>query len=151
MALRRRPAGPMTPARAKRMLQVATVIAPLLAPYAIAAAGAARQRWDEARAFRLGVTPERLAAFSGPGGGLHARISGLAAALAELRAGGEARTSAETVRFAERTEPRLTELAAAVRAAEQMPGGRRRVVHRAVSAELDRIDQQLLDHLGVGP
>ncbi len=150
MALRRRLRGPMTPAKAKRVLQVATVIAPLLVPYAVAAAGAARQRWDVARAFQLGVTPEQLAGFSGPGGGLQARISGLAIALAELRAGGETPASAEAVRFAEQTGSRLAELAAAVRAAEQMPGRRRRVVHRAVSTELDGIDRRLLERLGVG-
>jgi Family of unknown function (DUF6474) len=150
MALRRRLGGPMTPDRAKRMVKIATAIAPLLAPYAIAAAGAARHRWDAARAFQLGVTPAQLARFSGPGGGMHARISGLATALAELRtsAGGEA-AGTQAVEFAERTEPRLAELAAAVRAAEQMPGRRRKVVHRAVSAELDGIDHQLLEHLGV--
>jgi hypothetical protein len=136
----------MTPAKAKRMLKIATAIAPLLAPYAIAAAGVARQRWDAARAFQLGVTPEQLAQFSGPGGGLHARISGLATALAELRTGGEP----GAVEFVGRTEPRLAELAAAVRAAEQMPGRRRKVVHRAISTELDAIDRQLLERLGVG-
>lgn len=145
----RRLGGPITPAKAKRMLGVATVMAPLLAPYLLAAAGATRQRWDAMRAYRLGVTPEQLAGFSGPGGGLHARISGLARSLAELREGGEARATTAAHRFAVRSEPRLADLAAAVRAAEQMPAPRRRVAHRAVSAELDGIERELLVHLGV--
>src|SRR2546421_5437880 len=116
MALRRRLGGPLTPAKAKRMLGVAKVMAPLLAPYALAAAAVARQRWDAARAYRLGVAPEQLAAFSGPGGGLHARISGLATALAELRTAGEARTGRAEQRFVQQNEPRLADLAAAVRA-----------------------------------
>jgi len=53
-------------------------------------------------------------------------------------------------RFARETRPRLEDLALAVRAAEQMPPQRRRVAHKAVSAELDRVELTLLDHLGVG-
>ena len=141
--------GPLTPARAKRMIGLAKVVAPLLAPYALVAAGVARQRWDALRAYRLGVTPDELAGFTGPGGALHARLSGLATALVELRQGPEARDTTAARRFAVQNEPRLADLAAAVRAAEQMPGARRRAAHRAISGELDRIEQELLVHLGV--
>ena len=76
----RRGRGPMTPARARRMIGLSKVVLPLLVPYALAAAG----------------------------------------------------------------------VALAVRAAEQMPPQRRKTAHRAVSAELDRVELTLLDHLGVG-
>ena len=76
---------PMTKARAKRLIGVGTAVAPLLAPYALAAAGAVRGSWDSYRAGRLGVSTDRLAEFTGPGGGLHARVSHLAEALHRAR------------------------------------------------------------------
>ena len=146
----RRGRGPMTPARARRMIGLSKVVLPLLAPYALAAAGVARAQWDAYRAARLGVTPGQLNAYSGRGGALHARIDQLATSLDDLDDGTEARATTASRRFARENRPRLEDLALAVRAAEQMPPQRRRVAHRAVSAELDRIELALLDHLGVG-
>jgi hypothetical protein len=40
-------------------------------------------------------------------------------------------------------------LATAVRAAERMPSARRRPAHRAVAADLDQLEADLLRHLGV--
>jgi hypothetical protein len=135
---------PMTKARAKRLIGVGTTIAPLLAPYALAAAGAVRGSWDSYRAGRLGVSTDRLAEFTGPGGGLHARVSHLAEALTEI----EARSPAAK-EFASHAQPRLAELATAVRAAEQMPSSRRRTAFKAISVELDGIEQGVLTHLGI--
>jgi Family of unknown function (DUF6474) len=146
----RRGRGPMTPARARRMIGLSKVVLPLLAPYALAAAGIARAQWDAYRAARLGVTPSQLNAYSGRGGALHARIDQLATALNDLDDGTEAHATTASRRFARETRPRLEDLALAVRAAEQMPSQRRRTAHRAVAAELDRVELTLLDHLGVG-
>ena len=149
----RRGRGPLTPARARRMIGLGKVVLPLLAPYALASAGIARARWDAYRAARLGVTPSQLNAYSGRGGALHARIDQLAAALDDLDDlddGAEAHATTAARRFARESRPRLEDLALAVRAAEQMPRQRRKTAHRAVSAELDRIELTLLDHLGVG-
>ena len=146
----RRGRGPMTPARARRVIALSKVVLPLLAPYALAAAGVARAQWDAYRASRLGVTPMQLTAYSGRGGALHARIDRLASALDDLDDGTEAHATTASRRFARETRPRLEDLALAVRAAEQMPAQRRKVAHKAVSAELDRIELALLDHLGVG-
>ena len=145
--------GPMTPARARRLIGVGRAVLPLLAPYALAAAGAARARWDAYRALRLGVTPDRLNAYSGRGGALHARIDRLAESLAALEDGSarDGENSAASRRFAVETRPRLVDLALAVRAAEQMPAPRRRVAHRAVGDELDRVELALLRHLGIVP
>jgi uncharacterized protein DUF6474 len=142
--------GPMTPARARRLIGVGRAVLPLLAPYALAAAGVARSRYDEYRAVRLGVTPDRLNAYSGRGGSLHARIDRLAESLNELDDGAEAHATTAARRFALENRPRLTDLAVAVRAAEQMPAQRRRTAHRAVGDELDRIELALLRHLGIG-
>jgi Family of unknown function (DUF6474) len=146
----RRGRGPMTPARARRMIGLSKVVLPLLVPYALAAAGVARAQWDAYRAARLGVTPSQLNAYSGRGGALHARIDQLATALGDLDDGTEAHATTASRRFARETRPRLEDLALAVRAAEQMPPQRRKTAHRAVSAELDRVELTLLDHLGVG-
>lgn len=136
---------PLTKARAKRLISIGTTVAPLLAPYALAAATAARGSWDSYRAGRLGVAPEELARFRGPGGGLHARLSHLAERLTEL----EREADPAGTAFAEQARPRLTELATAVRAAEQMPAPRRRAAFKAIGTELDGIEYTLLSHLGI--
>jgi hypothetical protein len=133
---------PLSSAQAKRLIGVGTTLAPLLAPYVLAAATSARGRWDAHRAARLGVSTDQLTAFSGPGGALHARLSHLAEALPKLD-GGPATT------FATETRPRLADLSVAVRAAEQMPSSRRRAAFKAISGELDGIELTLLGHLGV--
>jgi hypothetical protein len=135
---------PFSSAEAKRLIGIGTTVVPLLAPYALAAVTQARGRWDAFRAARLGVSPDQLAAFTGPGGSLHARLSHLAEALAELEKG-----DAAAIAFAATTKPRLEDLSVAVRAAEQMPSGRRRTAFRAIGAELDGIELTLLNHLGV--
>ena len=135
---------PMTKARAKRLIGVGTTVAPLLAPYALALAGAVRGSWDHYRAGRLGVDTDRLAEFTGPGGPLHARLSHIAEALNDLDKGTDAAKA-----FAEQTRPRVIELATAVRAAEQMPAQRRRTAFKAISAELDGIEDGVLTHLGI--
>ena len=137
----------LTPARTRRVLAVGKVVAPLLAPYAIAAAGLARSQWDDRRARRLGVPADQLGRFTGRGGALHARLSRAGEALGQLASGTDITPAAQT--FARETEPRLADLAMAVRAAEQMPTARRRTAFRAVSGELDRIEDQLLGQLGI--
>jgi hypothetical protein len=135
----------LTPAQTRRLISVGKAVAPLVLPYAIAAAGVARSQWDAYRSRRLGVPADQLGRFSGRGGHLHARISRAGEALTELESSGDAAGKA----FAAQTRPRLADLAVAVRAAEQMPTTRRRTAFRAVSGELDRIEDQLLGHLGL--
>lgn len=134
---------PMTAKRARRLLGVGKVVAPVVAPYALAAASTARAAWDNRRASRLGVAPEQLGAYAGPGGALHARISRIADTLATLEETGSAKA------FVTETRPRIADLSVAVRAAEQMPSQRRRAAYKAIGHELDTIESALLDHLGV--
>ena len=142
----------ITPSNAKRAIAVGKVLAPVLLPFAMRAAGAARGAWDDYRARRLGVAPSELTSYSGKGGALHARIDGIAASLLELKAApGQGERADAVKRFVADAEPRLIDLAAAVRAAELMPAERRRAAHRAVAAELDRLEPELLRLLGVGP
>ena len=139
----------LTPAKAKRLFGVARVVAPLLAPYAMAAASGVRQRWDVRRARQLGVTPAQLGSHTGRGGALRARLGAIATTLAELREAADGHTTQATRDFAVATEPRLGGLTSAIRVAEQMPPSRRKVAQKAIGGELDRIEQELLNYLGV--
>lgn len=136
-------------AKAKRYLAVGRIVAPVIAPYAMAAAGTLRHRWDDHRSRRLGVSPEELGGYSGRGGNLHARISRIARTFGELKADGSTERSPQAKAFVDTNEPRLHDFAAAVRAAEQMPAQRRKTAYRAVSKDLDRIEVELLSHLGI--
>jgi hypothetical protein len=160
MALRKRTAADavtalaeprFTPKKAKNALAVAKIVAPavipVLAPFVLRALGDVRDRYDRRRARKLGVPVEELARFSGRGGSLHARISGAAEAVNELRERQEA--TADDRAFADRNETTLRQLAAAVRAAERMPTPRRKAAHRAASLELDQLEERLLQRLGV--
>jgi hypothetical protein len=134
-----------TPGRAKNLVGVAKVLAPALipvmAPIAARAAALLSDRYDHYRASRLGVPVDQLTRYSGRGAGLHARIAGFSEALDQLR---------DTERgYVEGTERRLAQLLAAVRAAERMPAPRRKAAHRAVSADLDALEAELLKRLGV--
>lgn len=135
--------------KVQRYLGIVKIVAPLAAPYAMAAAGTLRHRLDEHRSRKLGVSPDELGGYSGPGGRLHARMSRISRTIIELRADGTTDRDARAKRFADETEPRLHDLAAAVRAAENMPVSRRKAAFRTVSHDLDRIEVELLDHLGV--
>ena len=146
-------AGPelITGVTVKRYIGIARIVVPVLMPLVYQAAGAARARIDDQRARRLGVAPDELAEFSGRGAALYARIHNIALSAQELRT---RRTSTsgepEDVRsFAAETENRLSDLEAAVRAAEQMPAPRRRRAHVAIGAELDRIEGAVLERWGL--
>jgi hypothetical protein len=158
MALRKRTPGTgddgeprFTPKKAKNALAVAKIVGPavipLVVPFALRAAGEVRDRIDRRKARRMGVAVGDLAQYSGRGGALHARISGAAEAIDELRDRPDA--TAEDRTFAGTAETTLRQLAAAVRAAERMPTARRRAAHKAVATELDELEQRLLSRLGV--
>ena len=141
----------VTPKKAKNAVAVAKVLGPavlpVVAPYAVRAAGAARELYDRYQARKLGVAIDQLGEYTGRGAALHARIAGLVQGLAELRKSSKA-TSADT-KFADETQGTLEQLSATVRAAERMPAARRKAAHRAVAGELDRLEELLLHRLGV--
>ncbi|MET0132036.1 MAG: DUF6474 family protein, partial [Kibdelosporangium sp.] len=68
---------------------------------------------------------------------------GLAEVVDELRERGK------DAAFADETANKLAQLASAVRASERMPAARRKAAHRAVSSELDQLEQRLLHKLGI--
>jgi len=135
----------ITPSRAKNLVGVAKVVAPalipVLAPVIARGAGMLSEQYDRYRARRLGVDVADIGKYSGFGARLHARIVGFSEALEGLRASDSAWVS--------KTEARLAQLLAAVRASERMPTARRKAAHRAVATDLDVLEQELLRRLNV--
>lgn len=137
----------LSPARVRRTLTVARLLAPVLVPVVYRAATAARGFVDERRADRLGVPLSQIGQFGGNGGELSARIAG---AERTLRTVAEKNPKdAETKQFVAAMTGRLTDLAAAVTAAENMPASSRRAAHTAISDQLDGVDADLMARLGV--
>jgi Family of unknown function (DUF6474) len=137
----------LSPTRIRRVLTVTRLLAPIIVPVAYRVAVASRGWLDERRADRLGVPLDAIGQFSGAGGQLSARIAGAEQSV-KLVAEKNPK-DAETKRFVAALSDRLTDLSAAVTAAESMPPGRRRAAHAAISAELDGIDADLLARLGL--
>jgi Family of unknown function (DUF6474) len=136
-----------SPTRIRRVLTVSRLLAPVLVPLLYRAAMAARGLIDERRADRLGVPLSQLGQFSGHGAQLSARIAG---AEQSLRVVAEKKPKdAETKQFVAAIKDRLSDLSAAVTAAENMPAARRRTAHAAVSEQLDGIDADLMARLGL--
>ena len=120
---------------------VAPALIPVLAPVLARGAGILSEQYDRYRARRLGVSVEDVAKYSGYGARLHARIVGFSESLEGLRT-----SDSEWV---SKTEARLSQLLAAVRASERMPTARRKAAHRAVGTDLDVLEQDLLRRLNV--
>ena len=137
----------LSPARIKRTMTVSRLLAPVLVPIVYRAATTARGMLDERRAERLGVPVSQVGQFSGHGGPLSARIAGTERS---LRGVAEKKPKEpETKQFVTAMTERLTDLAAAVTAAETMPATRRRAAHAAIATQLDGIDADLMARLGV--
>ena len=134
-----------TPSRAKNLVGVAKVVAPalipVLAPVIVRGAGRLSEQFDRYRARRLGIDVADIGRYSGYGARLHARIVGFAESLETVR-------SADS-EWVSKTEARLSQLLAAVRASERMPTARRKAAHRAVGTDLDVLEQELLRRLNV--
>jgi hypothetical protein len=134
-----------TPGRAKNLVGVAKVVAPalipVLAPVIARGAGVLSEQYDRYRARRLGIDVADIGRYSGYGARLHARIVGFSESLETVRA-----TDSDWV---SKTETRLSQLLAAVRASERMPTARRKAAHRAVGTDLEMLEQELLRRLNV--
>ncbi|MGW0162736.1 DUF6474 family protein [Mycobacterium sp. NPDC003323] len=137
----------LSPLRIRRVLTVSRLLVPVLVPLAYRGAVAARGLLDQRRADQLGVPLSQVGQFSGHGAVLSARISG--AEQAVRRVAEKKPKDAETRSFVTAVEDRLTDLAAAVTAAENMPSARRRAAHAAIGDQLDGIDADILARLGL--
>ena len=137
----------LAPTRIRRTLTASRLLAPVVVPVAYRAAIAARGVIDERRADRLGVPLTQLGQFSGAGGRLSARISGAEQSLKLVAQRNP--DDSETRRFVAAITDRLAALAAAVPAAENMPGPRRRAAQTSIAEQLDGIEADIMTRLGV--
>jgi hypothetical protein len=137
----------LAPGRIRRTLTASRLLAPVVVPVAYRAAIGARGLIDERRADRLGVPLTQLGQFSGAGGRLSARISGAEQSLALVAQRNP--DDAENRRFVAAITDRLAALAAAVPAAENMPGPRRRAAQTSIGEQLDGIEADIMSRLGV--
>jgi hypothetical protein len=137
----------LSPTRIRRMLTVSRLLAPILTPLIYRAGMAARAMIDQRRADQLGVPLAQIGQFSGQGAQLSARIAGAEKSLRMVQ--DNKPKDAETKQFVSAITERLTDLSAAVTAAENMPAARRRAAHAAISSQLDGIEADLMARLGL--
>jgi hypothetical protein len=137
----------LSPTRIRRLLTVSRLLAPIIVPVAYRVAIAARGLIDQRRADQLGVPLAQIGQFSGSGGRLSARIAGAEQSLRTVQ--GNKPKDAETKQFVAAISERLADLAAAVTAAENMPGARRRGAHAPISTQHHEIDADLMARLGL--
>jgi Family of unknown function (DUF6474) len=137
----------LSPTRIRRLLTVSRLLAPIIVPVAYRVAIAARGLIDQRRADQLGVPLAQIGQFSGSGGRLSSRIAGAERSLRTVQ--DNKPRDAETKQFVAAISERLTDLAAGVTAAENMPSARRRGAHAAISSQLDEIDADLMARLGL--
>ncbi|ORW28646.1 hypothetical protein AWB91_26315 [Mycobacterium paraense] len=137
----------LSPTRIRRVLTVSRLLAPILTPVIYRAAMAARAAIDQRRADQLGIPLAQIGQFSGHGAQLSARIAGSEKSLRIVQE--RKPKDAETKQFVAAITERLTDLAAAVTAAENMPAARRRSAHAAISSQLDGIEADLMARLGL--
>ena len=137
----------LSPSRIRRVLTVSRLLAPVVVPVLYRAAIAARGVVDQRKADRLGIPLSQIGQFSGAGGSLSARVAGAEQTLGKVAE--KKPKDAETKQFVAAINDRLTDLSAAVTAAENMPVSRRRAAHAAISSQLDGIDADLMARLGV--
>lgn len=137
-----------TPAKFKRYLTVARMVAPVVVPIAYRAAVNARSQVTAVKANRAGVPPALLTQYGGPSATLRARIAACQATAAEV-AGLE--QTAEGRDFVAAMTARLDNLKVAADAADTMPPQQRKNAQRAIDNELTAIDNDLLARLNVNP
>jgi Family of unknown function (DUF6474) len=137
----------LSPTRIRRLLTVSRLLAPILTPLIYRAAMEARALIDQRRADRLGIPLAQIGQFSGQGAELSARIAGSEKSLRMVQE--KKPKDAETKQFVAAIGERLTDLSAAVTAAENMPAARRRTAHGAISSQLDGIEADLMARLGL--
>ncbi len=138
----------LSPTRIRRVLTVSRLLAPIVVPLVYRAAVAARGLIDQRRADQLGVPLAQIGQFSGHGARLSARVAGAEQSLRLVH--DKNPKDAETKQFVAAVSERLTDLSAAITAAENMPAARRRTAHSAISRQLDGVDADLMARLGLG-
>jgi Family of unknown function (DUF6474) len=137
----------LSPTRIRRALTVSRLLAPILTPVIYRAAISARALIDQRRADQLGIPLAQIGQFSGSGAAMSARIAGAEKSLRMVQ--DKKPKDTETKQFVSAIGERLSDLSAAITAAENMPAARRRPAHTAISTQLDGIEADLMARLGL--
>ncbi len=137
----------LSPTRIRRVLTVSRLLVPILTPVIYRLAMTARAILDQRRADQLGIPLAQIGQFSGHGAQLSARIAGAEKSLRMVQ--DQKPKDAETKQFVSAIAERLSDLSAAVTAAENMPAARRRAAHAAISSQLDGIEADVMARLGL--
>jgi hypothetical protein len=137
----------LSPTRIRRVLTVSRLLAPILTPVIYRLAMTARAILDQRRADQLGIPLAQIGQFSGHGAQLSARIAGAEKSVRMVQ--DKKPKDAETKQFVSAIAERLSDLSAAVTAAENMPAARRRAAHAAISSQLDGIEADVMARLGL--
>lgn len=127
-------AGSINPDRVKRWIRASRIAIPVLLPLIYRGLTAAQDASNKARADRAGISPEKLAQFSGHGADLKARIEGVRQNVknADLPAG-----------FVQDVEDRLDDLIQAADNAEFMTPDQRRRALNAVNSDIDKVTAEI--------
>lgn len=136
------------PARIRRYLTVAKLVAPIAGPLVYRGAVAAREQVTAVQARRAGVPASLLTQYGGPSAALRARIAAAQSSAAKVET---RETTAEGKDFVQAMRGRLDNLVVATDAADSMPPAQRRAAQRAIGNELTAIDNDLLARLNVHP
>ncbi|MGB8404666.1 MAG: DUF6474 family protein [Mycobacterium sp.] len=137
----------LSPTSIRRVMTVSRLLAPVAVPLVYRAAIATRGLIDQRKADQLGVPLSQIGQFSGTGGALSARIAGAERSLQQVAQGKP--KDAETKQFVIALSDRLSDLSAAITAAENMPAAQRRTAQQAIGQQLDGIDADLMARLSV--
>ncbi|SPM33899.1 hypothetical protein A4G31_12640 [Mycobacterium rhizamassiliense] len=137
----------LSPTRIRRVLTVLRLLTPILTPLIYRGATAVRALIDQRRADQLGIPLAQIGQFSGHGAELSARIAGAEKSLRQVQ--DRKPKDAETRQFVAAIVERLSDLSAAITAAENMPTPRRRAAHSAIASQLDGIEADLMARLGL--
>ncbi|WP_245803316.1 DUF6474 family protein [Corynebacterium sphenisci] len=131
--------------KAKSWIGGGRLLLPVLVPLAYRGVTWLQNRGQESEARRLGVTADAVARHPGNGAPLLARIDAVRDAVDRLRSSG----LAGAVGFASDADDRLDVLVDGVKNAEHLPPRQRRRAHDSIAAELDGLDSEIMDRLGI--
>lgn len=131
-------AGKFNKDNVKRWTGAARLLAPLAIPAIYRLVTSGKEKLNEQRAQKFGITPDQMAQFSGYGAPLKARIEGIRRSLKRDSIAPGLRRD---------VEDRLDELSAAVDNAEYMTDEQRRRAHSSIERDIDQVTNQLQESI----
>lgn len=135
----------VTKDKAKSWVGAARLLIPVALPLGYRLMTFVQNRGLDSSARKFGVTGDATARFHGYGAPLRARIEAIRESLERL----DKSNASGTAGFVKDADKRLDLLVDAVETAEHMTPDQRRRAHTSISAELDGIDSEIMDRMGL--